>query len=225
MTPDGKKRQVGLENVARLWPTPNANNFNDAEDPAQWQARAELLKAKHANGNGAGMPLAIATKLWPTPQTADGERSSAVMYRHGQNLTLVGAAKLWPTPTATDANGSRNQTAGRTATSRHHPGQTICDAVSLWATPMACDGYKPSAGNRKTQDLTHQAVDFSLLPDPTTSAPGPLSSPTRRSLNPLFVSWLMGLPPEWALVDTDVNSSPYWEMASYLFARLTHSLS
>ena len=44
---------------------------NDSEDPREWLARAEVLKAKHTNGNGAGMPLAVAVKLaqWPTARS------------------------------------------------------------------------------------------------------------------------------------------------------------
>jgi hypothetical protein len=62
--------------VKRGWPTPSASLHNDAEDPAERLARAEVLKAKHNNGNGAGMPLAVAAKLsqgsaWPTPAARD----------------------------------------------------------------------------------------------------------------------------------------------------------
>lgn len=42
------------------WPTPDANAMNDGESRESWQARADKLKEKGYNGNGAGMPLAIA---------------------------------------------------------------------------------------------------------------------------------------------------------------------
>jgi len=48
-------------------PTPAASAANDGESPTTWLARAELLKAKHQNGNGAGMPLTVASAMWPTP--------------------------------------------------------------------------------------------------------------------------------------------------------------
>ncbi len=53
------------------WPTPVAMMPNDSEDPQEWLARAETFKAKHNNGNGAGMPLAVAAKLaqWPTARS------------------------------------------------------------------------------------------------------------------------------------------------------------
>jgi hypothetical protein len=53
------------------WPTAAAMMPSDSEDPREWLARAEVLKAKHNNGNGAGMPLAVAVKLaqWPTARS------------------------------------------------------------------------------------------------------------------------------------------------------------
>lgn len=49
------------------WATPSASIANDGEDPLTWLARAEELKAKHVNGNGAGMPLTVQASLWLTP--------------------------------------------------------------------------------------------------------------------------------------------------------------
>lgn len=68
--------QRSLPAEVSAWPTPSASLHNDGEDPASWLARAETLKAKHGNGNGAGMPLAVAAKLsegllWATPTARD----------------------------------------------------------------------------------------------------------------------------------------------------------
>lgn len=57
------------------WPTPNASVANDGESPRTWLERAERLKAKHKNGNGAGMPLSIAVQLWPTPNAMSSARN------------------------------------------------------------------------------------------------------------------------------------------------------
>ena len=97
------------------WPTPCAILHNDGEDPAQWLARAEALKAKHHNGNGAGMPLAVAARLWPTATCGDaigsGSRNTATSKAHpGISLTDAvlgdGGKGRWPTPAATDHKGS-----------------------------------------------------------------------------------------------------------------------
>jgi len=61
----------------RLWMRPTAGNFNDGESPESWRARAETLKEKGINGNGAGLPLSVQAKevtgrLWSRPNTQRG---------------------------------------------------------------------------------------------------------------------------------------------------------
>lgn len=80
---------------APRWPTPSACMANDSEDPQTWLARRELLKAKAMNGNGAGMPLAIAAKLhanWPTPRASDGEKGGPNARDGSGSLHLSSAA-------------------------------------------------------------------------------------------------------------------------------------
>ncbi|HYN64855.1 MAG TPA: hypothetical protein VES36_09665, partial [Candidatus Limnocylindrales bacterium] len=104
--------------------------------------------------------------------------------------------------------------------SRHHDGLTLCDAIGLWPTPMANDGCKPSAGKRKSADLTHVARMWmtptardhkdgatSLANTPVNGLLGRqvLATPMvggdicngRRTLNPAFVEALMGWPSGW----------------------------
>lgn len=57
-----------VESGSSSWPTPSASLPNDAEEPETFFARAETVQARSKNGNGMGTPLAIAAKLWPTPQ-------------------------------------------------------------------------------------------------------------------------------------------------------------
>lgn len=60
-----------LTDAMRLWPTPDASVSNDSEEPEQWRARQTELRKKGVNGNGAGVPLAIATKEWATPTASE----------------------------------------------------------------------------------------------------------------------------------------------------------
>lgn len=53
------------------WPTPDAMVANDGEDLDNWMARRARVKAQKKNGNGFGMPLAIAARMWPTPVARD----------------------------------------------------------------------------------------------------------------------------------------------------------
>lgn len=70
-----------LTDASRMWPTPAASIQNLDESPTTWLARAEKLKEKGINGNGAGMPLKETVKAgadlsdqsqaWPTPAARD----------------------------------------------------------------------------------------------------------------------------------------------------------
>ena len=101
------------------WPTPSAGQHNYSEDPDNWLARRERLKAKGINGNGAGMPLGIAVKLWPTPLSRDYRSESCTpevaakraAHPRGKSLSWAvtypeGEVARFPTPSATDHKGS-----------------------------------------------------------------------------------------------------------------------
>jgi len=59
------------ESECGYWPTPDASGANMGESLESWTKRREIQKAKHRNGNGFGMPLAIAVKMYPTPAASD----------------------------------------------------------------------------------------------------------------------------------------------------------
>lgn len=67
----GSKGDLMLPSMVAHWPTPSAAVANDGESPETWHARAEKLAQKHGNGNGAGLPLTVATAQWPTPVSSD----------------------------------------------------------------------------------------------------------------------------------------------------------
>jgi len=107
--------------------------------------------------------------FWPTPNVAGGGNPPGILIRKGNHyvrpsgkkahLGLDQAAKMWshhprwshhpqwPTPHANCMTGPGN--AGREG------GMNLQTSVAMWPTPMASDGCKPSAGNRKSADLTH----------------------------------------------------------------------
>ena len=105
------ERDCDQAKTPKLWPTPNAGNFNDGESLETWESRKEKNKAKGINGNGQGTPLAIAAKLWPTPTVPNGGR------RNPEGTSITGkkpdggkaqidlrefAIRLLPTPIASD---------------------------------------------------------------------------------------------------------------------------
>jgi hypothetical protein len=69
-----------------LWPTPTAANPNDRERLASWEARKARELAKGRNGNGIGVPLAVAVRLWPTPAARDDKGRSLASRTGGPAL-------------------------------------------------------------------------------------------------------------------------------------------
>ena len=70
---------AAIGSPARRWPTPNAKVSNFGERPLSWLRRRERLKEKKYNGNGAGMPLAIAVQIgpgWPSASPGSGVASA-----------------------------------------------------------------------------------------------------------------------------------------------------
>lgn len=143
------------ERWGRLW----AGNFNDSESPESWHARADQMKEKHHNGNGAGIPLAIQAKettgrLWMRPRA--GGRHAFRGGDRSQEPLLPGQAvetmkRLWMRPTSRDqkdraclnANVPENGLLGRPA---------VRVAASL--TGPQCPTTTPDGAPSSTPDLS-----------------------------------------------------------------------
>jgi hypothetical protein len=128
----------------KRWPTPDANVMNDGEDPQTWMDRAAKLKEKHGNGNGAGMPLAVAGAMWMTPNVPNGGRSvsaepvaSKGMTKDGEKKTvgLESQTRHWATPTASEATG-----AGHPQSKTGAP--NLRTQTSYWSTPDVSSGAR-----------------------------------------------------------------------------------
>jgi hypothetical protein len=63
--------------ASNLWPTPDANVFNDGQSLEAYEARKVKEKEKAYNGNGGGTPLAMAVRLFPTPTAGDAKASGS----------------------------------------------------------------------------------------------------------------------------------------------------
>ncbi len=168
------QERLSLSGQAGQWPTPNAGQFNDGEDPENWERRRQENLAKGINGNGQGTPLAIAATKWPTPNTPSG----------GGRTTNVGGYS---------EDGRRQKKSGKT---------TLNLQVDQWPTPQAKDFRSGETlqeyGN--SRPLNEAALKFSH-PVPVLTTSGEKLSETRRilrpRLNPAFVCWLMGWPTFW----------------------------
>jgi hypothetical protein len=136
---------------------------------------------------------------WPTPTANDWKGSGPTLERkdgqmRGDRLDYA-TEQLWTTLSASDG------TRGGTITENMSGTSLVQQVNSLWSTPRASDGEKGGpnqAFGAGGQPLPSQAVSF--RPDLMMSTVGEAHSRPRRSLNPLFVEWLMGWPPAWTLV-------------------------
>lgn len=169
-------------------------------------------------------------KTWPTPATRDYKGANSA--DHLENGT--GAKHLdqlpnfvehvWSTPRASDEEKGRpNQSFG--AGGQPLPSQTVDMMAYInsnsWPTPTAMNrprsdetmekvraNRKEKAGQNTVPLYLEDVATRLSLPVPVMLTDGAESSKERRSLNPLFVEWLMGWPPGWTLLAwTDLGCS------------------
>jgi len=150
--------------------------FGLTADVDKHMARVARLKAKKINGNGAGIPLAVEVRRWPTPKATDGDRGG-----RGDLLAIVrdkpnAHTGSWPTPTARDwKDGSF---------SPNVPENGLLGRV-VWRTPQAGDG------NGGGQDPEKRGDHSIYLRDQVKA------THEAGSLNPDWVELLMGFPAGW----------------------------
>lgn len=155
---------------------------------------------RRTDATGCGLP----PKPWATPQARDGmprgsqgkrflnpERSNDLP----DEVAMV--ADLWSTPRASDgAKGGPNMAFG--AGGQPLPAQA---AQALWPTPQASDGSGGGQAKRATNpERSNDLNDFAVLMAASGTAPDGSPGRTEKpagSLNPEFVCWLLGFPPEW----------------------------
>lgn len=184
----GEEFQVGLEQTARIWPTPQQHD----------QTGARGKNFVFADHHYSPHDLTMAADLWRTPDTpgSGGPRNRQNSIGNGHQITIAEQAEHWPTVNASQVRQS-TRTPGT-------GGKILAEEANNWANPTVQDSANnagPSQWNRNTDPLnvavmrrfnSHQAP---LIPDgPPSSEPAPTS---RRRLNPRFVEWLMGFPIGW----------------------------
>ncbi|WP_066681651.1 hypothetical protein [Sphingomonas sp. CCH9-E2] len=130
---------------------------------------------------------------------------------NGFGLPLANEVQIWTRDWATPkaitggANSKRKE--------RGAGGPDLQEMVKNWPTPTASDDERKATQASHQRMLAHVARDFpSLPPDPATPV-GPTSSPERRTLNPLFVEWLMGWPIGWTASAPVETASSHWWLA------------
>jgi hypothetical protein len=201
-------------NGSSSWPTPNSGNFNDGEEPETFSARARRLDEKHHNSNGAGTPLAIAAKLWPTPNVPSqgGSGLNTMPTDRKEQIKLHHVAAMWPTPHGFQAGNGPDGNEFSTRVRRemdswptpraedsesagNHPGamDSLTVPVRLWQTPAA-DSFRSRSGDRSDEmGLDQQARLLWATPANLDWRDGRASAETlernSRPLNEQATSW------------------------------------
>lgn len=190
---------------------------------SQWPtATTNMVTGAGSSGRDGGDNLQTAVAMWPTPATRDYKGANSADHlangtgrKHLDQLPNF-VEHLWRTPTVGSENSMRGHgMTPETATKRIENGHTINlqDQVALWSTPSIADvdGGRMSRSGARSDELLMKGQAAAALSSrlvPMTYQVGGIPSKERRSLNPLFVEWLMGWPPGWTLLAwTDLGCS------------------
>ncbi len=135
---------------------------------------------------------------WPSPNTPSGGPNFKKTATHTGGMDLEGAVaylSAWQTPGVDSfrcRGGDRKDEMGLDQQAKYLAG---------WATPAERDHRFPNlktfqerGGGKKGEQLPNQVAHFSGT---TGSSSDPTPKVSIGALNPEFVSWLMGFPPEW----------------------------
>lgn len=178
------------------------------------------------DARGAGGPdLQEQVQSWPTPKATDGTKGGPNQAGSKGDLTLPSATAQWPTPTANQPGGTADAHVARKMKSMGRTHATVTDlgmVVQQWPTPAARDSKGVNSeehalvtgGGRKHMDqlanfVAHSDLEF-LRPDqqiPDGNQSSLQTQNSRRHLNPLFGSWLMGWPSTWVIAEPHASSA------------------
>lgn len=163
-------------------------------------ATANMTTGPGSSGRDGGDNLQAAVANWLAP-SANEDAAGTVNGKMQQMLTQQAKrmSSQWTTPSASDGERGGTLTEAMSGTSLAQQVNTI------WPTPRVTTNGGNGNGARALDPancrLEDTAAAFRSSPQGQTNQnDGSMCSEDRRSLNPLFVEWLMGWPPAWTLV-------------------------
>jgi len=182
----------------RAAPSASCETFADLVIRLRSDYSARQKRAQAISATASSLSLWLTATKEDHHSVSDREAEMMEIYASGTNVPdtykrLRSQAVTWPTPTTRDWKD--------TGSLENVPQNCLLGRVAAqWMTPRIVAGaYTRDNGNPDSECLTleGQAILASSLPDHPISTVGEESSHIRRTLNPLFVEWLMGWPPGW----------------------------
>jgi hypothetical protein len=163
-------------------------------------------------------PSGPSFSAWATALRKDSllRQKQALRIRGNDSSSWPTATRLWGTPTQDSATMRQNKYAqGGTPLAMQAGG-------THWPTPAARD-HKQFDGAKKKKPSRPRELYLSIRQGQATTPDGHACSHKCLRLNPLFVSYLMGLPPQWPDDSAPLATQSFrqWEalLGSYLVAR------
>lgn len=185
-----------LQRLARIGSTESALTCRRKDTPAG-QPLFQLAPSTPRTVEIVSGSSPIEAALWVTASARDWKDSPGMATSRPDGRTRIDqlprqvAAACWATPTslapAKDGNNEAGNSAGLVSIRAH--------ALATWPTPTAVDGKRglttrPQDTGKPLPQMIGEALGIQPAgSSATTEKPG--------ALNPAFVCWLMGFPPEW----------------------------
>ena len=222
---DKGKRQVGLENVARLWPTPVANDDNKTpEAHLRMKQRMGERDGTHANRTAITSLQVMAGMWWKTPHGMAGTDRNGKRGGAGGG-EFAKQANTWASPQSRDYRSAEVSEGVYQANPR-----PLNEQASRFFCPDQASGKngRQSSPQRPSAPLPCAVSTGDYLPLDSLvycrmawtarrrGWAGSQQRPSlRRKLNPIFSELLMGLPRGWANPAESINCAGS-AMESYL---------
>jgi hypothetical protein len=130
----------------------------------------------------------------PTPTINGNYNRAGLSPTSGDGLATY--AKMFPTPTQFDA--TCGDLKGKEYTGENRHAMKLIQAATMFPTPTGDDANNVTRTSGAFQSLTRTVTRGSDGTDAHPSTPSGTGS-----LNPQFVSWLMGFPMDWCVIEDD----------------------
>ena len=202
-------KSVSLDRWAERWMTPNTMDSL----PPKSQKALDHEYTHRPNRSSPGnlrdqIAVAEGKSTWPTPRAREGNagapRSKGSKHNAGRGYLDGVVQEKWPTPKSQD---SKHGPLTEWEKNTNHPGTKDSlryKVMMKWPTPTVSDakGSGPAI-IRKDGKSRMDRLDYATEQDAT--------SLNKGSLNPNWVSWLMGIPTGWdSLEPMDRNAYDEW---------------